>query len=56
MLDKVGDTDTLSIQGYYSDQSLADLALDLVTYESSDSSVVSVTAGWCGNRNRTRMG
>ncbi len=44
ILDDVGDTDTLSVKGYYSDQSLANLALNLVTYESSDSSVVSVTA------------
>ena len=43
ILDDLGDTETLSVQGYYSDQSLADLALNLVTYESSDSSVVSVT-------------
>ena len=43
ILNEVGDTDTLSVQGYYSDQSLADLALNFVTYQSTDSGVVSVT-------------
>ncbi|MCE2458199.1 MAG: S8 family serine peptidase [Dehalococcoidia bacterium] len=43
ILNEVGDTDTLSVQGYYSDQSLADLALNFVTHQSTDSGVVSVT-------------
>ena len=43
VLDGVGDSATLSVRGYYSDQSLADLESEFITYESSDPSVVSVS-------------
>ena len=44
ILDDVGDSATLSVQGYYSDQSLADLEVDFITYESTDPGVVSVSS------------
>ena len=44
ILDDVGDTGTLSVQGYYSDQTTADVEASLITYESTDSDVVSVTS------------
>ncbi len=43
ILEDVGATGTLSVQGYYSDQTLADLEADFITYESTDPSVVSVS-------------
>ena len=43
VLDDVGDSATLSVQGYYSDQTTADLEASLITYESTDPSVVSVS-------------
>ena len=45
ILDDVGDSATLSVQGYYSDQTMADLEADFITYESTDPSVVSVSPG-----------
>ena len=43
VLDDVGDSATLSVQGYYSDQTMAELEADFITYESTDPSVVSVS-------------
>ena len=44
VLDDVGDSATLSLQGYYSDQTLAELAEDFITYESTNPRVVSVSS------------
>ena len=44
ILDDVGDSAALSVQGYYSDQTLADLEADFITYRSTDPGVVSVSS------------
>ena len=44
ILHDVGDSASLTVQGYYSDQSLADLAEKFITYESTDPNVVSASS------------
>ena len=44
ILHDVGDSMSLTVQGYYSDQSLADLAEEFITYESTDPNVVSASS------------
>ena len=43
VMDDVGDSTELTVQGYYSDLSLEDINPDLISYESTDPSIVSVS-------------